>query len=150
MPSGPEIAGNFQRYIGHAYGFGGAPGPDGSKPWDCSSAISWNLGHDFNMKLPGAIQAGYSGRTHGPVVLQYATWLKARTVAKPQAGVLCIWAGAGAGGHIGIATGPDHMISALNPSLGTIMTPIQGTGPAGVPLIFREITGVVMPNGCLA
>jgi NlpC/P60 family protein len=147
--SGPEIAGDAIKYIGHPYSYGGAPGTNGQSGWDCSSFVNWVLGHDLNMRLPGSATPGYSGTSHGPVVMSYATWSRAKTVGKPEAGDLCIWAGVGPSGHIGIAVSPTHMVSALNPALNTAQTPIIGSGPVATPLIFRRITGVISPQGCL-
>jgi cell wall-associated NlpC family hydrolase len=129
------------KYVGHPYTYGGAPGTDGANGWDCSSFVNWVLGHDLQMTLPGSTRPGYTGTSHGPVVLQYATWSKATTIpaSEVEAGDLCVWVGAGAGGHIGIAQSPTTMISALNPALGTIVTPIAGNGPPGVPLVHRRI-----------
>ena len=53
-----------------------------------------------------------------------------------------MWNGAGPLGHIGIATGSGHMISALNHTSGTVHTPIAGYGPAGAPLTFHRLNGV--------
>ena len=138
--SGSAIAGDALKYVGRPYVYGGSPGPSGTNGWDCSSFVNWVLGHDFNLKLPGSVKPGYSGTSHGPVVVGYSTWTGAQTVLQPQAGDLCIWVGLGVSGHIGIATSPQKMVSALNPGLGTLQTPIQGTGPAGAPLVFRHIT----------
>ena len=79
---------------------------------------------------------------HGPVVLDYGGWSGAVDVGTPRAGDLCIWAGSGAAGHIGIAISDTEMVSALNPALGCKRTPIVGTGPSGVPLIYRRVTGL--------
>jgi cell wall-associated NlpC family hydrolase len=146
--SGSAIAGDAMKYVGTPYVFGGSNPTDG---WDCSSFVNWVLGHDFNMKLPGTMTPGFAGTSHGPAVLQYATWTKAHAVLKPEAGDLCIWPGAGANGHIGIATSPSHMVSALNPALGTATSPIHGAGPAGVVVVFKRIgaAGSSPLSGCL-
>jgi cell wall-associated NlpC family hydrolase len=137
--SGTAIAGDAGKYIGHPYVFGGHPGIDGLGGWDCSSFVNWVLGHDFGMKLPGSARAGYDGTSHGPVVINYASWSGAKTVASAEAGDLCIWPGLGSRAHIGIAISPSQMVSALNPNLGTIQSGIAGNGPAGVPLVYRRI-----------
>lgn len=151
-----EIATDALRYKGvpYIYGRGGPP----SVGWDCSGFVNWVLGHDLGMTLPAMVPGGppiknFNGSWHGPVVVNYAAWTKATTIkGPPSAGDLCIWPGIGPGGHIGIATGPDTMISALNPSLGTMVTQIQGAGPSGVPLMFRrvDLTGVSIPAGLSA
>jgi peptidoglycan DL-endopeptidase CwlO len=137
--TGAGIAADALQYVGVPYRYSGA-NPSG---WDCSGFVNWVLGHDLQMVLPGSVKPGFNGKMHGPVVVSYSTWGKATTVKTPEANDLCIWVGLGPAGHIGIATSNTHMISALNPALGTIETPIQGQGPAGAPLIFRRVTGSV-------
>jgi hypothetical protein len=108
--------------------------------------VSYVLGHDFNLALPGNGrfgEAGYPPHAHGPVVVDYANWQGARTIpGPPQAGDLCCFVGLGASGHIGIALAANQMVSALDSIDGTIVSPIQGYGPYGAPLIYRRISGV--------
>ena len=143
-PTGAEIAADASKYAGLGYVYGG----DASQPgnWDCSSFVSYVLGHDFNLGLPGNGrfgEAGYPPNSHGPVVVDYANWNGARTVpGPPQPGDLCCFVGLGASGHIGIARGPNQMISARDTIDGTKITPIQGYGPYGAPLIYRRLLGV--------
>jgi len=102
------------------------------------------------MTLPGGVKFGGPGAPpseHGPVVTDYATWVDTTAVATPAAGDLCCWTGLGPDGHIGIALSATRMVSALNGTDGTVITPIQGTGPAGAPLTFRRLTGVVPGMG---
>ena len=144
--TGGRIAQDAGRWIGRGYVYGGPASSPGD--WDCSSFVSYVLGHDLGMGLPGG-QWGAPGMppaAHGPVVTSYATWGGARTVGRPAAGDLCIWVGSGPGGHIGIAVSDSEMVSALNPTDGTQRTPIAGTGPAGAPLIYRRLTGLA-PDG---
>lgn len=136
------VVSDAKRYVGAPYKFGGGS-PGG---WDCSGFVNYVLGHDLGLTLPGGI-TGFTGSTHGPVVIQYAGWGAATTITGPPApGDLVIWPGVAALGHIGIATDATHMISALNPHYGTSITPIAGYGPP-VPLIYRRITGVVQVSG---
>jgi hypothetical protein len=144
IPSGAAIASDALKYAGAGYTYGG----NGSRPgvWDCSSFVSYVLGHDFNLALPGGGtygSPGYPPNAHGPVVLDYAAWTGATTIQASEvgAGDLCVFAGVGATGHIGIATDNSHMISALDSTDGPVHTPIQGYGPAGAPLIFRRLNG---------
>lgn len=148
----PDIAGDALRYKGAGYTYGGAPAA-GIGHWDCSSFISWVLGHDLKMAIPGIAAGAYTGTSHGPVVLDYASWNGASTTKSPSRGDLVIWPGLGATGHIGIFLQDNQMISALNHAYGTAVTPIQGYGPAGVPNIYRTVSGnssggISVPSGC--
>jgi len=140
--TGRLIAVDARRYVGKGYVFGG----DASSPgiWDCSSYVSYVLGHDLRLALPGGRWngPGMPPHAHGPVVMDYVNWTGARPVTAPEAGDLCCWAGLGADGHIGIAVNSSEMVSALNPGLGVAVTPIVGTGPSNVPLVYRRITGL--------
>ncbi len=150
MPiSGDAIASNAVNDVGHAYALGGAPGTNFQNPWDCSSAVSKWLGHDFGLRLPGSSKPGYDGSSHGPGSWQYISWSGAKTVSTPSAGCLVIWPGMGAAGHIGIAVSGSQMVSALNPALGTRVTDILATKP-GLH-IYRQITdaGNSSLTGCI-
>lgn len=137
----PDIAGDALRYVGAGYVFGGVPSR-GIGQWDCSSFVNWVMGHDLKMAIPGYSPGSYNGQVHGPVVLDYATWSGASTHSGPPSrGDLCVWPGAGAGGHIGIATSGNQMVSALDHIDGTKVTGIQGFGPRGVAVIFRTVSG---------
>jgi cell wall-associated NlpC family hydrolase len=116
-------------YEGHAYRYGGAPGPDGSKPWDCSSYINYVVGVKGGKAIPGNGPGKYTGSTHGPPTGAWAVWPGMTTVSRSevQAGDILLWAG-----HMGMATGHDTMISALNPKKGTRTQQIDsgvGRGP---------------------
>lgn len=145
-PARGTISGDALKYAGLGYVYGGT----GTRPgdWDCSSFVSYVLGHDLGLALPGGGHwnaAGYPPHTHGPVVTDYSSWSGAKPVRSPAAGDLCCWVGSGTGGHIGIAISGTRMISALDSSQGTVITPIRGYGPAGAPLVFRRVTGA--PGG---
>lgn len=153
MPVAPILDGNALssdalQYVGHQYVFGGAPGIDGKGPWDCSSFMNWVLGHDFGLKLPGSLRAGYDGTSHGPVVASYATWGNAVTVPSPQAGDLVLYL---PNVHIGMATSPTTFVSALNPGLGTLNGPIKGAAPGAI--MYRRVIGIStisnIASGCL-
>lgn len=143
------IASDGMRYAGRGYVFGGNASTPGD--WDCSSFVSYVLGHDLGMALPGGRwgQPGFPPSSHGPVVFpDYTNWAGAVPVQEPQAGAgdLVLWAGVGAGGHMGIVLGPGKMVSALNPQLGTLVSPITGYGPLGVNPVYRRITAA-SPGG---
>jgi cell wall-associated NlpC family hydrolase len=119
------IAGDALKYEGHAYLFGGAPGLDGTRPWDCSSFANWVVGHDARMAIPGFAPGKYTGAVHGPSTISWLAWSGCRTVGhdgnQAQAGDLAVWQT-----HMGICTGPNAMISAQNPGSGTRTSVIDG------------------------
>src|SRR5215469_405843 len=140
--TGAQIAADAGRYVGLGYVYGGDAATPGV--WDCSSFVSYVLGHDLGLGLPGGRwgEPGFPPTAHGPVVETYATWAGAVTVSSPAVGDLACFVGAGASGHIGIVTGPDQMVSALNETQGTARTPIAGYGPYGAPLVYRRVLGL--------
>src|ERR1700755_1370504 len=97
--SASGIAGIAQQYVGHAYLFGGAPGKDGSKPWDCSSFVNYVVGVKANLAIPGNGPGQYDGTTHGPTTGVWAIWTGMSSVkrADVQAGDIIVW-----GTHMGI------------------------------------------------
>jgi hypothetical protein len=140
--TGTEIAQDALQYVGRGYVYGG----DASSPgvWDCSSFVSYVLGHDLGLGLPGGRwgEPGFPPTSHGPVVVSYADWTGAQTVTAPAVGDLVCFVGLGASGHIGIVLGPNEMVSALDTAQGTCRTPIQGYGPYGAPIVYRRILGL--------
>jgi hypothetical protein len=147
-----ELAALAQSYIGRLpYVFAGVPARGRV---DCSSFLNLLRGWKQGKAIPGWRPGTYHGQVHGPVVIQWATFPAATTVTgPPEPDDLCIWPGIGALGHIGVAVSATRMVSALNPQLGIIETPIKGYGPRGVPLIFRRLAdsgGGVSPAGAAA
>jgi cell wall-associated NlpC family hydrolase len=122
------IAGIALQYQGHAYRFGGAPGKDGSKPWDCSSFVNFVVAIKAGMAIPGNKPGQYNGSSHGPTTGVWAVWTGMATVSRSdvQAGDILVW-----GSHMGIATDNSHYISAHSPAKGTTVTgiPTSGLGP---------------------
>lgn len=116
-------------YAGHAYLYGGAPGVDGSKPWDCSSFVNFVVGVKRGQPIPGYGAGKYDGSSHGPSTAQWAVWSGLQNITRQEvtAGDIILWVG-----HMGIAIGNTQMISALNPSEGTKVTAIEGTGPGPI------------------
>lgn len=135
-----DIAALALRYVGTTYVYGGVP-ITGIGHWDCSSFVNWVVGHDAKQAIPGYAAGTYNGATHGPVVIDWATWSGATTTKTPARGDLVIWPGIGATGHIGIYLASNSMVSALDTAQGTLQTPINGYGPAGVPHIYRSLSG---------
>lgn len=129
LAGGVALAALASSYAGHAYRYGGAPGVNGQNPWDCSSFINYVVGVKARLAIPGNAPGKYTGTTHGPPTGMWAAWSGMDTInrSQVQAGDILLWVG-----HMGMATGHDTMISALNPKLGTLSQQIDsgvGRGP---------------------
>jgi cell wall-associated NlpC family hydrolase len=140
--SGSAIANDALRYVGRLkYVYGGAPGPNGSGPVDCSSFVSLVLGHDLGLSIPGGSWASQTdgGSSHGPVTTDYLSWQGATTIPASEcsAGVLCCWTT-----HVAIAVNSTVCVSALNPTLGVATTSISDTGPVGESVEYRRLIAV--------
>ena|SRR5690348_4156457 len=151
--SAAAIASAALKYAGAGYTYGGRADHPGD--WDCSSFVSYVLGHDLGMTLPGGKRYGDPGmppNAHGPVVVDYASWSGATTLPSgtvPQAGDLAVWPGLGPVGHVGIAVSATEMVSALDHVDGTLVSKFQG--PAGATLEFRRVNGAgQLPPGVTA
>lgn len=123
--TGSAVSDAAVQYQGHAYLYGGAPGRDAENPWDCSSFSNWIIGHKLGGSIPGYGPGKYDGTVHGPPTGSWAIWPGLHRISRSdvQAGDIIVWSG-----HMGIAVSNDHMVSALNPSLKTKITPIDGYG----------------------
>ena len=134
VPGGGSLVQTALSTQGHCYLYGGAPGPSGTGCWDCSSAANWWL-TQAGYTIPGG---AWNPATHGPDTLSYLAWGGAVTIghssSQAQAGDLVVWQT-----HMGVAIGNGQMISALNPSKGTLVTPIDGQ-VLGEILFVRRIT----------
>ena len=141
LVTGDQVASDALRYVGAGYIYGGPAARPGD--WDCSSFVSYVLGHDLGMALPGGKWGapGFPPGAHGPVVESYASWPGAVTVSSPARGDLVCFVGSGTSGHIGIVLGPNQMVSALDSTDGTLVTPIIGYGPPGAPIVYRRLIG---------
>lgn len=122
---GAKIAAAALAYAGQGYVWGGPADKPGD--WDCSSFVSYVLGHDLGLPLPGGGRygdPGYPPHAHGPTTLTYMLFGTTVNQGSEQPGDLVVSAE-----HMGIVTGGGQMISAQDPQLGT------GTGsyPAGFP-----------------
>ena len=131
--TGTAIAQAATKYVGHAYKYGGAPGLNGTDPWDCSSFVNWVLSHDMHLPIPGG---SWNPSNHGPATGSYSSYGKSIPRANVSAGDLCLWAT-----HVGIALNGSQMISALNEKLGTQITGIENGGPQGEGLTIRMVPG---------
>lgn len=127
--TGNVIADTALQYRGHAYEFGGAPGADGSDPWDCSSFCNFVIGIKLGGAIPGYGPGKYQGNVHGPSTGNWLIWNGLRTIqaSEVQPGDIVIWTG-----HMGIAVSNTQIVSALNPNEGTRVTNIQGTAPGPI------------------
>jgi cell wall-associated NlpC family hydrolase len=120
--TGNSIADDALKYKGEGYVWGG----NASKPgqWDCSSFVSYVLGHDLGLPLPGGHwnDPGFPPNAHGPTTVQYL--LYGQQIARNQvgAGDLVVWQT-----HIGIAISGQDIISARDPAEGTGTSGIEGT-----------------------
>ena len=119
------IASTAEGFAGHCYSFGGAPGASGTGCWDCSSFCNWVLGDQLGLAIPGFPAGTYRGQSHGPDTLSWLATPLCTTVghsaAEAEPGDLAIGQL-----HMGICLGGSQMISAANPSLGTLVSPIAG------------------------
>lgn len=150
LVTGDQIAADALRYQGAGYIYGGPAARPGD--WDCSSFISWVLGHDLGLALPDGKWGapGFPPNSHGPVVESYASWRGAVTVQSPARGDLVCFVGEGTSGHIGIVLGTDQMVSALDSNDGTLVTPIKDYGPPGAPIVYRRILGAAAGSAAAA
>jgi cell wall-associated NlpC family hydrolase len=135
-----EIAAAAMKYDGtHNYDFG-APPPPGKV--DCSSWATDVVGHDCGLPVPGGTWAEVTknGTVHGPDTISYLGWSGAETVGHhssvAQPGDLAVWQT-----HMGIVIGPNQMISAQDPALGTGKSVIDGAIPGELLFIRRIIIG---------
>jgi cell wall-associated NlpC family hydrolase len=131
--SGSAISQDALQYVGEGYIYGGPSQPG---KWDCSSFVSYVLGHDLGHSLPGGTwtQVTNNGSSHGPSTLSYLPWTGASSIARSSvaAGDLLMWQT-----HIGIAISNTQMVSALNQSLGTQISSISG--PTGEVLFPKRL-----------
>lgn len=133
--TGSSIADDALKYKGAGYVWGGNASSTGN--WDCSSFVSYVLGHDLGLPLPGGHwgDPGFPPHAHGPTTVQYMLYGTGINLKDVQAGDLIV-----STEHMGIAISPTQMISAQDPQLGTG----TGTFPAGFPggpPVYRRVNG---------
>jgi cell wall-associated NlpC family hydrolase len=123
-------------YEGHPYVYGGPSNPVSG--WDCSSFVSYVLGHDAGMGIPGGTwnKVTNGGESHGPVAASYLLWSGASGIPRGSVtgGDLLCWQS-----HVGFAADSQHMISAYDTQMGTVVTAIDGAGPTGEVLFCRRL-----------
>ncbi|MCL2728808.1 MAG: transglycosylase SLT domain-containing protein [Actinomycetia bacterium] len=139
VASGASILADAMKFQGHKYVYGGPSNPQGG--FDCSSFVSYILGHDFGMAIPGGSWKNVTGggHGHGPTADAYLHWSGAKDKSsqdprKVAAGDLLVW-----NTHVGFGAGPNKMFSAFDTAKGIIMTPLIGFGPSGEQLKIRQI-----------
>lgn len=131
-----DLAGIALQYKGHAYKFGGAPGIDGSQPWDCSSYVNFCVGIQMGRAIPGIKADKYDGSFHGPPTSMWAVWpgLQHISRAEVQASDIIVWTN-----HMGIAIDGTHMISAENEIDGTVISTIDDQSGSGPLLVYGRL-----------
>jgi cell wall-associated NlpC family hydrolase len=132
VASDSAIASDAQKYVGQGYVYGGPSSPG---RWDCSSFVSYVLGHDLGLGIPGGSWAAVTGNgtEHGPTTLSYLLFGTPVTQAEAQPGDLIVSVD-----HMGIIISATQMVSARDPASGTGVSNWPAGFPAGPP-VYRRI-----------
>lgn len=134
------IANDGLTYVGVLHYIFGGPNAAHPGTVDCSSFVNLVAGRDLGLSIPMYKNGSYPFKTHGPNTLIWLAWPGCKTIKRSEAraGDLAIWQT-----HMGIITdNGKNMVSALNPKLGVMQTPITGPGGAAPPgeiLVVRRI-----------
>lgn len=131
---GGAIASAALVYQGTGYAWGGPADKPGN--WDCSSFVSYVLGHDLGQSLPGGGkygQVGYPPHTHGPTTLDYLMFGTAVARSKVAPGDLIV-----SSEHMGIVINDSQYISARTPAKGVGIDNLSDPFPGGTP-VFRRV-----------
>lgn len=131
---GNEIAAKALKYIGSGYVLGGNASRVGL--WDCSSFVSFVLGHDLGYNLPGGKwgDPGFPPHAHGPTTREYMLFGKPIAASQVQKGDLIV-----SSTHMGIVVTEGSYMSAKTPILGTGLGLYTKSFPGGTP-VFRRVT----------
>jgi cell wall-associated NlpC family hydrolase len=131
---GEKIAADALKYIGSGYVFGGNADRVGN--WDCSSYVSYVLGHDLGYPLPGGKwgDPGFPPHAHGPATGNYMLWGKPVAAGQEKNGDLVVSVE-----HMGIVVAEGSYMSAKTPALGTGLGLYGKNFPGGTP-VFRRVT----------
>lgn len=133
------IAQDALKYVGAGYVFGGNASQVGH--WDCSSFVSYVLGHDLGLPLPGGRwgDPGFPPHAHGPTTSNYLLWGTALNRNQVQAGDLVVWPT-----HMGIALSQTEIVAARTTASGTGTSQIDATSNSiNESPHFRRVTGIV-------
>ena len=130
---GEKIAAQALKYIGSSYVLGGNADRVGN--WDCSSFVSYVLGHDLDYPLPGGKwgDPGMPPHAHGPITTNYMMWGKPVAASQVQNGDLVV-----SSEHMGIVVTTGSYMSAKTPVLGTGLGLYTKSFPGGTP-VFRRV-----------
>jgi peptidoglycan DL-endopeptidase CwlO len=130
--SDSAIASDALKYVGQGYIYGGPSTPG---RWDCSSFVSYVLGHDLGLAVPGGTWASVTanGTQHGPTTLSYLLFGTAVSHADAQPGDLVVSVE-----HMGIIISATQMVSAQDEALGTGIGNWPAGFPAGPP-VYRRV-----------
>lgn len=131
---GQSIANDAQKYQGTSYVYGGNASKVGD--WDCSSFVSYVLGHDLKFPLPGGSWGapGFPPNSHGPTTYNYMLWGTSVDLKDVQPGDLIVSVE-----HIAIALSGTQMISAQDEKLGVGTSSFPAGFPSGPPM-YRRVT----------
>jgi len=138
IPGGAQeskISADALRYVGAGYQYGGNASAIGQ--WDCSSFVSYVLGHDLGLPLPGGKwgDPGFPPHAHGPTTLQYLVYGSALNRADVRPGDLVVWQT-----HMGIAISGSQIVAARTTATGTGTSSIDGvTSELGETPHFRRV-----------
>lgn len=145
--SNASIAIDALKYDGAGYVFGGRADKPGN--WDCSSFVSYVLGHDLGLPLPGGGRygdPGYPPHTHGPVASSFKLYGAGVNRDQLAAGDLAVW-----NTHIAIVLdGSGRTIAARTRSTGVGLGTIEGTSRSiAEQPVFRRVAvgGTAPPSG---
>lgn len=133
--TGSAIADAALKYQGQGYTYGGPADKPGN--WDCSSFVSYVLGHDLHQPLPGGHwgDPGFPPHAHGPTTGSYLVFGSPINRGQVQAGDLIVW-----NSHMAIATSNSQAISAHDPLIGTTVVGLDGENAAhGGGAQFRRV-----------
>ncbi len=133
--TGEGVAVDAMKYVGAGYVWGGNASSIGN--WDCSSFVSYVLGHDLGKSLPGGGTwggTGYPPNAHGPTTLDYMMFGTPVTQSAVQAGDLIV-----SSEHMGIAISSTQYVSARTPQLGVGVDYFPDGFPSGPP-VYRRVT----------